>query len=351
MSLITFYVNVTVTKEGTLVRATPLGIPMFLTTHTVTANRADVYADLDEMETDGWTSTDEGYKWATDLLAQDLTPDQFVIGRIDGGDANITASINAVQAENDDWYFVNIESRADADITDIAAWTEAETKIFIAQTSDSDVPTATTPNILSTLQALSYLRTAVDYHALDAEYCDGAWTSRCGGADLDAEGGVLTWANKTLRSVTVNDLPSAQAQNIRDGAGNVYHKVTSVNNVTTPGQIIAGTEFIDTITTLDWTFFRVTEAVFAALIAPSTKVPFTQSGIDRFINAVKGVLDSGVNIGHFSGDPGSQPVVTGPKIGEVSAADKQARILRDIQGTAVLAGAVHQVIVNVSVSA
>jgi hypothetical protein len=352
MALITYYVNVTVTKEGTLVAVTGLGTPMFLTTHSVTVNRSDTYSTLDEMETDGWTSIDEGHKWATALLSQDTVPDQFVIGKIEVGDANITASINAVQADNDTWYFVNIESRADQDITDIALWTEAQKKFFIGQTADPDIPTATAPNLATVLKALLYKRTALLYHALDAEYADGAWTGRCGSFDLDGEGGVGTWANKSLSGVTVNDLTTTAIGNIRTQGANAYHVVTTVNNVTTPGQAIIGTEFIDTQTTLDWLFFRITEEEFATLIGPSTKVPFTQAGIDLFEAALRTVLDRGVTVGHLAPDSDATPIATSaPKLSAVSAADKAARILRDLRGSAFLSGAIHQVIVTVKVSA
>jgi len=352
MPRITYYVNVTVTKEGTLVAVTGLGTPMFLTLHTRTANRADTYSTLAEMEADGFINTDDAHIWATALLSQNTVPDEFIIGRKDAGDANITASINAVQAEDDTWYFVNIEDRSDSEITDIALWTEAQKKFFIAQTSDGDILTATTPNIASTLKALGYKRTALLYHALDAEYCDGAWTGRCGSFDLDAAGGVGTWANKSLSGVTVNDLTIAEIGNVRDGGANAYHVVTTVDNVTTPGQAIIGTEFIDTQTTLDWLYFRITEEEFAALIGPSTKVPYTQAGIDLFESALRAVLDRAVTNGHLAPDTEGTPITTSaPKLSQVSDADKAARILRNIQGSAFLAGAIHQVEVDVKVSA
>ena len=349
MSLLTFYVNVSVTLEGVRVTATPLGVPMFLVDHSATVNRADLYGSIAELEADGHVAADEAHKWATTLLSQDLTPDEFIIGRIDVGDANITASINAVQAANDDFYFVNIESRLDADITEIALWTEAEKKVFIPQSDEAAILVTGGADIASTLQGLSYDRTGLLYHALDAEYADAAFTGRCGAADLDAAGGVLTWANKSLSGVTVNDLTVSEIGFVRSKGANGYHKVTSVNNLTTPGQA-AGGQFLDITTSLDWTFFRSSEQIFAALIGASTKVPYTQAGIDLLGAALQTVLDRGVSTGHFTGDPGFAPTVTVPAIADVSASDKTNRILRDIQGVATLAGAVHQVIVNVSVS-
>ena len=347
MPPITYYVDVSVLLEGAAVAVTPMGVPMFLTTHTRTVNRADVYSSLSEMADDGFISSDEAYKWATALLSQAIVPDSFIIGRIDAGDANITESINAVQAANDSFYFVNIESRADADIKDVALWTEAQKKVFVAQSSDADILTATTPNIASELVALGYNRTNLWYHALDAEYMDAAITGRCGSADLDAQGGVLTWANKSLAGVTVNSLATAALTNIRDGGANVYHVVTSANNVTTPGKMVSG-RFIDVQTSLDWYYFRTQEAAFAALVAPSTKVPFTQAGIDVFEGTVRDVLERGKVNGH--GSPDVDAVTTAPKIGEISAADKTARILRTITGEDTLAGAIHQVVIRLNVT-
>ncbi len=105
---------------------------------------------------------------------------------------------------------------------------------------------------------------------------------------------------------------------------------------------------MDVQTTIDWTKFRVQEAVFARIATTPTKVPFTAFGIATVVNEVLGVLTTGIGIGHFAAD--FPPTVTAPDITEVSEADKNARILRDVVGTAKLAGAIHETIIQVNLT-
>ncbi len=351
MAQITFYVNVTVQKTGVAVAVKTFGIPMFLSLHTRTTNRADVYADTTEMGLDGFIAGDPAFDWATTVKAQSPNVDSFIIGRKVGAES-ITDSYNAVRDENDDWYFVNIEDRTDQEILDIATATEPVEKIFIAQSLDPDVLTSTAGNIALQLNVLARKRTALLWHGLDSEFGDGAWTGIGAAYDLDAEGGVRTWANQTLGGVTVNDLKlDSEVNAIRDQDANVYHKVTEVNNFTTSGQVSnPGDNWIDVQTTLDWTFFRVQESVLQALLsAPGGTVGYSQSGIDRFVNATLDVLNRGATNGHYSQEPDEVPTATGPRIRDISTTTRTTRKLSGVQGRATLRNSIHQVVVNVTV--
>ncbi len=265
----------------------------------------------------------------------------------------MATALAAINTENStDWYLLNIETRNDVDITAADTFTSPLRKVFVGQSSDADALAGTPANIFDTIQALNNERTTLVWHDDDKEYLDAAWVGIAGAAELDTAGGVITMAFKQANGVPTDDLTTAQINNIAgDGdtsvgfGGNVHVPMAS-RGAFLYGNTTGG-DFFDVQTTIDWTFFRVGEAVFGLLATTPTKIPFTNFGITQVQNEVKAVLDTGVTNGHFSGD--TPPTVSVPDISAVSTADKAARTLRNVIGIAVLAGAVHKTFVRVEV--
>ena len=265
----------------------------------------------------------------------------------------MATALSAINTANSrDWYILTIETRNDTDITAADTFITPLRKVFVGQSSDPDARDGVASNIFDTIQALNNERTTLIWKSDDRHYADAGWAGIAAAADLDAAGGVITMAFKQATGVPVDDLTSGQITNIAgDGesnagfGGNVYVDIAS-RGVFLYGQTTGG-DFFDVQTTLDWTYFRVSEAVFGLLATTPTKIPFTNFGITSVQNEVKGVLDTGVTNGHFSGDV--PPTVSVPDVSEVSTADKNARTLRNVIGNAVLAGAIHKTFVRVEV--
>lgn len=279
----------------------------------------------------------------------------FVNTTPNGAAELMATALTAINTENStDWYLLNIETRNDTDITAADVFITPLKKVFVGQSKDADAKAGTPVNIFDTIQALNNERTTLVWHDDDSEYLDAAWVGIAGAADLDAAGGVITMAFKQATGVPVDVLSSGEITNIAgdgessDGFGGNVHVDIASRGVFLYGKTTGG-DFFDVQTTLDWTFFRVGEAVFGLLATTPTKIPFTNFGITQVQNEVKGVLDTGVTNGHFSGDV--PPTVSVPDIADVSTADKNARTLRNVIGTAVLAGAVHKTFVRVEVGA
>lgn len=112
---------------------------------------------------------------------------------------------------------------------------------------------------------------------------------------------------------------------------------------------MASGEYIDVIRGRDWLTARLRERIFG-LLANVRKVPYTQGGIDQVVSQVDAQLREGIGAGYLSGDiPEGQElpfIVTAPEIGDISQADKIARLLPDVAFTATLAGAIHAVEIN-----
>jgi hypothetical protein len=265
---------------------------------------------------------------------------------------NITDALNAVVAENDDWYGLNIESRQDADILLANTWVASQTKVLVTQSSDADVLTTAGTDIGSQLGATSNTRTQLMYHFKPKQFADGAMLGRALAADLDAAapgGGQITWAAKQLAVIFTNPLNTSQLTNLEANSADTY-VFTKGRGVVWLGQSVEG-EFMDVQTTIDWTKSRVGEAIFAVLATTPTKVPLDNQGISTVSGAGLGVMKEGVSNAHFLGDNPDFPRVIVPKSTDISTANRNARILPNVLYEAVIQGAVHKVIVQVNLEA
>lgn len=263
--------------------------------------------------------------WSKELLVQDLT-----------ADPGIATDLAAIALADSDWYGLALDSNSKAEVVAAAAWIEANGKLFIAQTGDSDVlDGGSTTDVLSTIKASTYGRTAGLLHlSIAAQWMAAGLAAQ----RFTAQAGSDTWAYKTIaavsthRSLTSTERTAALAKN-----ATIYETNAGVN--VTVGGKVAGGEWIDVVRGLDWLRARLRERVFGVLIS-SPKVPYTQAGIDTIGEAVKGVLDVAASPAVQLLADGTQSVLV-PKVGNVTTTDKQNRTLSNVQWSARLAGAIH----------
>lgn len=268
------------------------------------------------------------------------------------GDATYADALTGIEAieGSDAWYGQTIQSRVEAEILGVAAWTEARTHMFIAQSSDQTILTGTAGNVALDLQSAGYTRTALLYHATSSGsangYADGAWGSRGFGADLDSPGGRIIWAYKQLAGITFDSVTAAQASEIYEADANLYGRNRGLS-FTSKGTTAAGAPtFIDITTTNDWITTRLEEDILALFVG-SPVIPYTNAGINLIAAAVMTRLQQGVTFGHFSPDVPVEVIV--PDIQNVSLADKANRELT-IQASAVYAGGIQKLTINLNLS-
>ena len=256
------------------------------------------------------------------------------------GSQTIVQALNAAVDYNNDWYGLAIHSRLDADITLVSAWAQAQgnanPKLFFAQSDDTGILDAgVTTDIASTTQALANYRTSIWYHALDAEFLEMALM----GGQLPSDAGSITWAYKTLSSVTVDTLTDGQKVAASAKAANTYDTVASVA-ITEEGKVSDSPyEWIDVIRGVDWIQVNIAADIYTLYIN-SAKIPYSSNGIAQHKGVVLQVLGQAQSRGILSLD--TRPVITVPDIADVSPADKASRTLNGITFTAVLAGAVQK---------
>ena len=197
------------------------------------------------------------------------------------------------------------------------------------------------------------------------DYLDAALLGARLNADLDGippSGGQITWNNVVVREVYADALTKTESLAIRGQNVLTFELRTKAR---TPGEIHDGRmingDWIDARTTADWLRLRLTEDFKIGLDAVTDagqKIPYTDAGARTFIErTVKSRLILSAQSGHTildidPPDPTAVPAkVTGvviPTLAEQSTANRNARRWGTVKVYARLQGALHGVVVQVT---
>lgn len=257
-------------------------------------------------------------------------------------DPGYATDLAAIVSENNSWYGLSIESHAATAITSVAAWAETNRKLFAATSGDTDILGSGSTDIASTEQALSHAYIYTFYSDRPHQYV----ATGLMGAMFPYDPGSETWAHKTISGSSVVPLSATEVSNAQGKNCNTY-TATQGQNTSFPGKTASG-EYIDIVRFVDWLKARIQEAVFAALVS-SRKIPYTAAGIAVIEAAIRGVLLLGIRRGGLAEDPA--PDVSVPDVATIATADKSARILRDVNFSGTLAGAIHTLVIAGRVAA
>jgi hypothetical protein len=190
-------------------------------------------------------------------------------------------------------------------------------------------------------------RTAVVYNSLRRQvgtgdsFPDAAWMGR----QLTASPGASTWMFKTLDGISADSLSDTQSRIARAKNANTYESIGGVP-ITAEGKVASG-EYIDIVKGVDWLHARLTERIFSRLVN-LPKVPYTDAGVAVFETEIRAQLSDGVSAGLLANDPA--PTVRTPLVRSIPFNDRAMRVLPEITFAATLAGAIHWVRVNGTVS-
>ena len=268
-------------------------------------------------------------------------------------------AFTAVSNENDTWYGAATYSHLQADVIAIAAYLQSLKKLYGYSTGNATDITATTTGVMGSLQAAGYTRSFGPYDTeagIDTDPAAGTTYAECAwfGRMLPLAPGSATWKFKPLTGITPDGLSTTQADFVLAKNGNTYETIGG-QAITREGTVASG-EFIDVIRGIDWLESRMEERIYGRLVNLG-KIPFTNAGIQVIVAEVRAQLieaqDAGV-IALDSVDENGNIVpgftITAPNISQISTADKIARTLSGISFIAKLAGAVHLVNVEGTVT-
>jgi hypothetical protein len=255
---------------------------------------------------------------------------------------DVTTRLNDILNLDIDFYAVACTDRTVGIVQAIANWAQANMKIFGSSSNDPNIigqaPGDDVTSIAAYFQDNNLTRSFCLYHEDAAEeFPECAWM----GNVLPLAPGSETWKFKTLVGVQPSMLTTNQTNNALGKDCNIYTYVGGIG-ITQNGTMGSG-EFIDIIRGIDWLQSIITINVFG-LLAKSPKVPYTDAGIAAIESEIKRALQQGIDQNFLSNNP--FPVVTVPLAANVSTNDKNNRILKNVTFTATLAGAIHSVTIN-----
>lgn len=364
MSQLDTIVSVVIDRQTSSVSQASFGIPgvmaAFLTTKTTAPfnERARAYSSMKELAADGWVSGDAVYEAVSAIFRQNPAVPVVVVGRRQvaettpvalTADATWDAALNAIAAENNDWYKFVIcptsTGTAIAELKEAAEWASIEDnmKVMYLQLTETGVlsPSSTT-DLAYFLKGKGYTRVTGIYHVLAnaAERADAAWLGE--GAPFDP--GTSTEAYKTLIGTTPDKLTTSQKSAAWNKRANTYTTVGG-QAITEKGITFSG-EYTDIIVGIDWIKSRLQESVFGALVN-QRKIPYDDNGIQIIRGLVQSVLEEAARKGILQI---ASIDITVPKYANIPQADRIARHLPDVKFTALLQGAIHTVAIDGIVS-
>lgn len=323
------------------------------------------------LETD-ITAPGTGYAVGT-ALATTVTPsggsgatiDVSVVGE------SIATALLACRVANFEWYIGIAPEAAQADHLACAAEVETwgagagaylPTTIYAFTTDDADALTAVEGSIFVALKDLNYARTIGQY-STKSDYAIVAIMAYAMAANNKAANSSFTLKFKQEIGVSPETLTTAQISNIENNNGNVLLSYGNYYEFFEQGKMANG-QFFDEVLGLDMLVNDIQTAVMD-LLYDTAKVPQTDAGVTQIINEIntacalsvtRGFLAPGVWNGVAvlnlsKGDTLSAGyLVQAGSVADQSQADREARVCPTIYVAAKEAGAIHSVIIELSVN-
>jgi hypothetical protein len=272
---------------------------------------------------------------AGEIHSYEVDPVLFTIAETTA-EPGIATDLSAIQAVDEDWYGLALDSQSPLELAAAAGWCETRTKILAGDAYCTDViDSGSSTDVGSVLETADRERSYTYWTGgrISTYYALG----RMAGHFARYDPGTATWAYKTTRGVDdydiltpVQDVLEDKHVNYSANFGGVYVMLTGT---------MASGEWIDVTRTIDWTVARIREDVINLLIA-NPKLPYDDPSLATVQGVIRQRLEGGVPL-IFSADPA--PFVSVPAVADIDAADRTARLLPDVEFFAQIAGAVHTV--------
>jgi hypothetical protein len=235
-----------------------------------------------------------------DGFSQIPKPPTIKLASVDivGGDSYADAYA-AAKLVDDAFYFVTIESRVDADILLMSAAVEADRRIFILQSDDSDWLTSGYPAGLAALETSE--RSVTCYHDDDTDNMDLVFA--CARGVFDPAVQSAPWIGQ-LREVDEYAAMTAgqRAFGLANDA-NLMLPFGSITKFAMEGTNCNGRP-ISHIVTMDWLYYWLQQdliALIASEAAAGRKLTVNDEGQSKGLAVIESRLQQAVGAGHLSG--------------------------------------------------
>lgn len=269
-------------------------------------------------------------------LYVDFAPRQLTVEDT-SADAGIATDLAAALTDLGDKFFgVLIDSYSEAEINAAATWAEANDRIFLALTADSDAATSSSSDVASDVQSAAYNNTAVCV----TRHMSGDLASALMGYMFAKTPGSATWAYQRLAGPVADNWTSGEFGFLQGKNALTYINTAGINH-TMDGKGGSG-RFLDITRGIAWTRAQI-ELEVLTLLLNNDKIPHNSTGRGMIRAGVSAALTRAEAAGVI--EPGWFVTIPAP-----SAADKANRELNNVAFQATLSGAIHKVTVKGSVT-
>lgn len=340
-------INVTIRLAANAITQAGFGTPLFIgTTDPGASPKVALYGSLEEVA-ETYDTTDPEYLAAQAFFAQRPQPKQILLGYKSGSETYVEA-LTAIQAINDDFFFVAIESRlkADAEAMANAVAALSGTRQFHVVTNDADtLDSASTTSTAYALRNANQDQTFLYYHATASLYPEMATIAKVAiPSETGRRGpGSLPVFYQSVSGIAGESFSAAQRAALE--LNHVNHFRSFVNEVRVFGGQASGGAWFDNMYGLAWLEARLAEGGAQLLTQKADrgeKVGFDDEGLALVDSKLREVLNIAVNTGFILDDF----VLTVPTREDTTFTDRANRVLNGIEFEANLVGAVKTMTVS-----
>ena len=232
----------------------------------------------------------------------------------------------------------------------VAKWAEANNKIFCNTTNNLDVlKSNVSSDIASKLKAASYKNTLTTFSRYPSLYPSAAVFGRASTVNFGVTASTITLNLKQIPGIVAEDLSPSEYASLKSKNASAVIRIGKSVNAYTDSKMASGGYF-DSLHGLMWLKNRIEVDQFNLLYRSTTKIPFSQTGI----NIVKATLErslqaavrNGLSASGYTTEGKYLPdgfEVTALPLALVPVDDKSNRTYQSISFEMVGAGALHQV--------
>lgn len=307
-----------------------------------------IYSDLSELVEAGYVAIGEDADpvgiAARIAFSQNPRPARIFVGTLleDGTLAETLEAINEVTG----WYVLCTAGIDKSEYQMIAEWTEVQTKQFAYTFLTQEDPVDKIFFRSHGWCGLVNDNDEIEDIPQSNHYVHIAAIAKC----LAFPSGSETWNLQTVAGVVPSQLSSTLRRNLIDNNSNFISR--NAGRIVTRNGRTRGGEWIDVIRGRDWLENDMQLRIFNLLLT-LPKVPFTDAGIalvqNAMIDSLKSARDRGI-VAHDEYDVDGNLIVgfttSVPLAASLTQTQRASRILTDCVFTARLAGAIHVVIAN-----
>ncbi len=232
---------------------------------------------------------------------------------------------------------------------EIAAFCEANKRIFLNTTNDLTTLNSTTGHTAAEMKAGTYRFTLSCFSKNPNLYPGSSVFGRAASVNFSGVGTTITLNLKQAPGITAEDLTPSEFAKLRENYVSAVVQIGSSANAFTDSRMASGS-WLDTTHGIMWLENKCEVDMFNLLYTTNTKIPYTQTGINitaaTLIRSLQAAVRNGLAGPGYLPDGTYLPegyVVDAVPLEDVSASDKGNRLYAGLSFKIVGAGALHEI--------